>query len=169
MIARLRAAGKRIMITLTDDPVGSLQLVVDKLHAGDNDVYANVSISNHIGENGLPDDVACGVLDDVDDESFIRLMMGRRSKSLSYLNDNMPSILKSAYEYNDELVDECIVNNAYTKYNTKDGSAWDALTDDRLFNEHLELIKYPLDSNGRVDCLSKAYRNMTANSKDDNK
>jgi len=162
MIARLRAAGKRIMIALTDDPAGSLQLVVDKLHASVNDVYANVNISAHINNDGLPDDVAWGVLDDVDDEAFIRLMMGRRTRSLSDLNDDMPSILKSAYEYNDKLVDKCIVNNAYTNYNTKNGSAWDALTDDRLFNEHLELIKYPLDSNGRVDCLSKAYQNMTA-------
>jgi len=160
MRARLRASGKRIMIALTDDPAGSLQLVVDKLHAYDK--YASMNISAHISENGLPDDVAWGVLDDVDDEAFIRLMMGRRTRSLSDLNDSMPSILKSAYEYNDKLVDECIVNNAYTKYNTKNGSAWDALIDDRLFNEHLELIKYPLDSNGRVDCLSKAYQNMTA-------
>ena len=167
MRSRLRASGKRIMIALTDDPAGSLQLVVDKLHA--NDKYANMSISNHISENGLPDDVTWVVLDNVDDESFIRLMMGRRSRSLSYLNDNMPSILKSAYEYNDELVDECIVNNAYTNYNTKDGSAWDALVDDRLFNEHLELIKYPLESVGRVDCLSKAYQNMTATTSKDSK
>ena len=162
MHAKLHAAGKRIMIALTDDPIGSLQLVVDKLHASANDVYTNVNISAHINENGLPDDVAWGVLDNVDDEAFIRLMIGRRTRSLSDLNDSMPSILKSAYEYNDKLVDECIVNNAYTKYNTKYGSAWDALIDDRLFNEHLELIKYPLDSNGRVDCLSKAYQNMTA-------
>ena len=162
MHTKLRASGKRIMIALTDDPSGSLQLVVDKLHADANDAYANVNISNHINENGLPDDVAWGVLDNVDDEAFIRLMMGRRTRSLSDLNDDMPSILKSAYEYNDKLVDKCIVNNAYTNYNTKTSSAWDALIDDRLFNEHLELIKYPLDSKGRVDCLSKAYQNMTA-------